>query len=132
MKYTQLIGFIAAIALIVICFLPWCTIESIQVTLNGRDGYVNENLNFGKQYISHTFFAVILMILFAINKIWTKRTNIFIAFLNLGWACKNFILFSLCRTGICPTIHPALYLLPGISILIQIMTFLPTLQVKKL
>ncbi len=131
MKYAQLIGFLAAVALIAICFLPWCTVETIHVTLNGKNGYVNENLNFGIQYIPHTFFAIILMSLFAINKVWAKRTNIFIAFLNLGWAIKNYILFSLCRTGICPTIHPALYLLPGIAILIQIMTFLPKLQVEK-
>ncbi len=131
MKYSQIIGLIASIALIVICFLPWCTVESIPITLSGKDGYVNENLNFGKQYIPHSFFAILLIAFFSINQIWSKRTNIIIGFLNLGWAFKNYILFSLCRTGVCPTIHPALYLLPILAIIIQVMTFLPKLQVKR-
>ena len=131
MKYSQIIGLLASIALIGICFLPWCTVESIPITLSGQYGYVNDNLNFGKQYIPHGFFAILFISFFIVNKVWAKRANIFIGFLNLGWAFKNFILFSLCRTGVCPTIHMALYLLPVLAIIIQVMTFLPKLQMKR-
>lgn len=131
MKYSQIIGILASIALIGICFMPWVTVESISTTLSGKYGYVNENLNFGSQYIPHTFFAIILIGCFSVNKIWAKRTNIFVAFINLGWAFKNYILFSLCRAGVCPSIHPALYFLVAIAIIIQVMTFLPSLRVKK-
>ena len=130
MKYSQLIGFIASLLLICICFLPWTVVDSLHISLSGLNGYVNENLNFGKQYIPHTFFAVILAFLFYTNKIWSKRTNSFVAFLNLGWAVKNFILFSLCRTGICPSVQPALYALLALALIIQVMTFLPKMEVE--
>ena len=131
MKYSQTIGSILSLAIIAICFLPWCIVDSLRISISGLNGYVNENLNFGKQIIPHTFFAVLLIFFFSQQKVWAKRTNIFIAFLNLGWAFKNFILLSLCRTGICPEIKPALYFLPIIAILIQVMTFLPKMKVEQ-
>ena len=131
MKYSQTTGIILSIVLIAICFLPWCTVPSLNISVSGVNGYVNENLNFGRQIIPHTFFAVLLIIFFSLQKVWSKRTNIFIAFLNMGWAFKNFILLSLCRTGICPSIQPALYFLPAIAILIQIMTLTPRLKVEQ-
>ena len=131
MKYSQTIGSILSLAIIAICFLPWCIVDSLQISISGLNGYVNENLNFGRQIIPHTFFAVLLILFFSLNKIWAKRTNIFISFLNLGWAFKNYILFSLCRTGICPAVQPALYCLPAIALLIQIMTFVPKMKVEQ-
>ena len=131
MKYSQTSGIILSLTLIAICFLPWCTVESLHISVNGVNGYVNDNLDFGKQVIPHTFFAVLLIFFFSQQKVWAKRANIFIAFLNLGWAFKNFILLSLCRTGICPEIKPALYCLPILAIMIQVMTFLPKMKVEQ-
>ena len=131
MKYSQLTGIIASFLIIALCFMPWCTVESLHISISGVKGYVNDNLNFGRQIIPHTFFAILLIIFFSINTTWAKRTNIFVAFLHLGWAFKNYILFTLCRTGICPSIQPALYCLPALAILIQVMTLLPKLKVEQ-
>ena len=130
MKYSQLTGIIASLLIIIICLFPWCTVDSLHITISGTQGFVNENLNFGRQIIPHTFFALLLILFFSVNKVWAKRTNIFVAFLQLGWAFKNYILFTLCRTGICPEIQPALYCLPVLSILIQIMTLVPKMKVE--
>ena len=131
MKYSQSIGITAAICLVMLCFLPWCTVDSLHIVLTGRYGRVNENLNFGRQIIPQTFFSILMVICFATPRVWAKRTNIFVSFMNLGWALKNYILFSLCRTGICPSVQPALYAVLGLSVLIQVMSLLPSLKVKK-
>ena len=129
MKYSQIIGIIAALLLIVSCFLPWIEIAALHKTLNGVNGYVNNNITFGTQIKPHSFFCIIAIILFLINKIWAKRTNIFFCFLSLSWAIKNFILFSVCRPE-CPTIKIGLYLLVGFAVIMQIMSFLPKMKIE--
>ena len=49
MKYSQHIGIIAALLLIASCFLPWIEIAALHKTLNGLNGYVNNNITFGTQ-----------------------------------------------------------------------------------
>ncbi|MDE3237188.1 MAG: hypothetical protein KGO81_14660 [Bacteroidota bacterium] len=131
MKHSQTIGIVAVFLLIGVCFLPWIYIPSLQLTLDGFHGKVNNELTFGKQGLAHLFFAVPLVLFFLIHKIWAKRTNIFIGFLNLGWAIKNFILFNMCRMGECPQVKLGLYLMIILAILIQVMTFLPKMEIKQ-
>jgi len=60
-----------------------------------------------------------------IPKIWAKRINIFIAAINLALAIKNYILFTMCREGICPEKKAGIYLLLLVSIFLLAMTFFP-------
>ncbi len=131
MKYSQQIGIIASALVIAICFLPWVEVPSLHLTLNGIHGKVNDGLTFGTQIKAHSFFCIIMIALFLIPKLWAKRTNIFFAVLHLGWAIKNYIIFSMCRQGECPEIKPALYLLVTLAVIIQFMTFLPNLEIKE-
>ena len=131
MKHSQLIGIAACICLITVCFCPWIEVASLQQTFNGINGYVNKDVSFGKQVLSHSFFCVLLCIFFLIPKVLAKRINIFIALVNMGWAFKNYILFSMCRQGECPIVKPALYLLVVFAIIIQVMTFLPKSELPK-
>ena len=131
MKYSQQIGIIASLLVIAICFLPWIEVPSLHLVLNGLKGKVNNELTFGTQWKSHAFFCLIMIVLFLIEKVWAKRANIFFAVLHLGWSIKNYILFSMCRSGECPDVQPALYILVILAITIQIMTFLPTLTIKQ-
>ncbi len=130
MKYSQHIGIIACLLVIGSCFLPWVDVPSLHLVLNGINGKVNNELTFGQQWKAHSFFCVLMMLLFLIPTVWAKRTNIFFAVLHLGWSIKNYILFSMCRSGECPEIKPALYLLVVLAIIIQVMTFLPKLELK--
>ena len=129
MKYSQTIGIIAAFLLIGTCFLPWIEISNLNITINGLHGFVNEKFTFGTQIKPHTFFAVIAIVLFLLNNLWAKRTNIFICFLNISWAIKNFILMSMCRPE-CPTIKPGLYLLVFFAAVMLFMSFLPKINIK--
>lgn len=129
MKYSQQIGIVAALALIGICFLPWIYIPSINSSLNGINAKVNDALTFGKPIQLHATFCILLILLFSINKLWAKRVNLFLGFLNLSWAIKNYIIFSMCRPD-CPEIKPALYLLVALAFIIQVATFLPKVKLK--
>jgi hypothetical protein len=131
MKYSQLIGTAASLLVIGICFLPWIEVYSLHLMLSGWYGKVDNELNFGQQGISHTLFCLIMIILFQVPRIWAKRTNIFIAALHLGWALKNYLIFSMCRLGECPIVKPALYLLLFLALFIQVMTFLPQLEINE-
>jgi len=129
MKYSQQIGVLAALLLIASCFLPWIEIVAINKTLNGVNGYISNTITFGTQIKPHSFFCLLAIILFSIDKIWAKRTNIFICFLSLSWAIKNYILFTICRPE-CPTVKIGLYLLLFFAIIMQIMSFLPTTKIE--
>lgn len=131
MKYSQHIGIFASLLVIGLCFLPWIEVPSLQLILNGINGKVNSSLTFGTQVKPHSFFCVIMILLFLIPKIWAKRANIFFAVLHLGWSIKNFILFSMCRFGECPNIKPALYLLVVFAVIIQVTTFLPKINIQQ-
>lgn len=131
MKYSQTIGIAAALLVIGICFLPWVEVPSLHLVLSGINGRVNNELTFGEQWKAHSFFCVLMIIFFLIPTVWAKRTNIFFAVLHLGWSIKNYILFSMCRSGECPEIKPALYLLIVLAVVIQIMALLPKLEIKE-
>ncbi len=130
MKYSQSIGIVAALALIGICFLPWIYVPSLNLTLDGLHGKINDNLTFGKQWKPHTLFCVIMIAFFLIPTVWAKRTNLFIGFVNLGWAIKNLIIFCMCRPE-CPEVKPALYILVALAVILQLCAFLPKLQMKE-
>lgn len=131
MKYTQTIGIVAAFLLIAMCFLPWVTIAEFNITLSGINGYVREGLTFGKQIIAHTFFAVAAIIFYLLPYVWAKRVNLFVTFLNLSWAIKNYIIFTICRQGICPEKKPAIYFLVFFAFVMLLASMLPKIKLKK-
>ena len=124
MKYSQYIGVVSCLALIGVCFLPWSQITELNIMLSGVNGYISPILDYGKQVYAHSFLILLVMAGFIFRPIWIKRSNVFIAAVNLALAFKNFILFSLCREGICPEKKAGLYLLILFSIIIQLMTLL--------
>lgn len=130
MKYSQQIGVIAALALIGVCFMPWIYVEQLNLTLNGLNGKISDSLTFGRQFIPHTFFCCVLIILFLVPKVWAKRVNLFFGFLNLSWAIKNYIIFSMCRPN-CPQVKAGLYLLVAIALVIQVCVFLPKIAISQ-
>jgi hypothetical protein len=131
MKYSQLIGIAAAIGVIIACFLPWCYIPSLKLSLDGFHGTLTERLDFGKQGKAHVVLSVICLVFFALPKIWAKRTNMLIAGINLSLAIKNYIIFSMCRNAECPEVKPALYLLLFFAVVMFVMTLLPKIDLGK-
>lgn len=129
MKYSQQIGIVAALALIAVCFMPWIEIPTLKIVLSGTNGKVNDALTFGRQVVPHTVYCSLLILFFIVQKVWAKRFNLFLGFINFCWAIKNYIIFSMCRPE-CPEIKPALYLLVFFAFIILLATFLPKIKLK--
>ncbi len=131
MKYTQYIGIVAAIVLVVICSLPWVYIPSLQIYLTGINGKASAELNFGSQIKPHAFLATLMIVCFYVSRIWAKRLNVFLAPINLAWAIKNFLIFSMCRGGECPEKQTALYGLVFCASMMMAASLFPKMLVKK-
>jgi L-lactate permease len=110
--------------------MPWIYLPNLNLTLSGLHGRVNADGTFGTQWKPHTFFCAIMIVFFLVEKVWAKRTNLFVAFFNLGWAIKNFIIFSMCRPE-CPEVKPGLYLLVTFAVVVQVCTFLPKMKIDQ-
>ncbi|MFN3667015.1 MAG: hypothetical protein ACK4S0_12690 [Sediminibacterium sp.] len=126
MKYSQQIGIVAAITLIVLCFFPWSIVTSKQLVISG---FAAEGTSFGRPGLFHAIFCSASILFFAIPRIWAKRTNVFIGAINLAWAIRNYILVSSCMLGECPEKQPALYAILALAILIQLMVLFPKIPV---
>jgi len=127
MKYSQLIGIIAAIVVIVVCHFPWTFIESKNLTIYGM--YAPDT-NFGKPGLMNIIVSAFSIILFAVPRLWAKRTNLFVTMFNLAWSIRNYILVATCLMGECPVKKPALYLLVIFSVVMMLMAFSPKLTIK--
>ena len=128
MKYSQRIGIVATIALMAVCFLPWVYIASKQITVSG---FIAVGTSFGKPGLLNFIMCVVMLVMFAVPAIWAKRTNVFIAALNLAFSIRNFIVLPFCIAGECPEKKPGLYLLVALAVIIQAMALLPKMDVTK-
>ena len=128
MKYTQTIGIIASLIVLICSFLPWSIVVSQQITISG---FATEGTRFGKPGMFLNFFTIIAIVLFLIPAIWAKRTNIFIGAIVFTWSLRNYILVSTCLMGECPEKQPALYTLVIASGVVMVMSLLPKLNTLK-
>lgn len=126
MKYSQLIGCLAVVALALICYLPWSVIPERNIIITGMSS--PDFTKFGKPGLMHFVLGVPLILFFIISKIWVKRVNVFIAAINLAWSARNYTLLSTCYMGECPQVKVALYISIFLCACILIMTFLPDLR----
>ena len=107
MRLIKPLGFLAGIALILACFLPWVIIETGNITVTGMQA---KGTNFGKPGMFHIVFAVIYLVLLAIPRIWSRRVNMLFTAFNMAWAIRNYLLVSTCYGGECPQKQFGLYL----------------------
>ena len=77
------------------------------------------------------FFAVGSILLIYIDKIWAKRTHIFLAALNIGYLIKTYILFTSCYNAYCPEKKFGLYLLILSSVMLMIVSIFPDTEVEE-
>lgn len=128
LKYSQTIGFIAAIAVIGLCFLPWVIIDSKGLVITGMNA---RGTDFGTPGKVNIFFSAIMSIFFLLPKIWAKRTNVFLGAMHFSWSIRNYILLTSCLVGICPEKQWALVALVFFSAIGLLMTFFPKIDVNK-
>jgi hypothetical protein len=130
MKYSNYIGVAAAVALIVMCFLPWVVIPTLNVTLTGLNSEINKDANFGRQIIPHAFFCIVMSVCFLLPYVSVKRANVLFGAIHFAWAIKNYYVFTTCRLGDCPEKKIGIYGVVLFAFIMLIMSFLPKLKVK--
>jgi hypothetical protein len=128
MKYSQYIGILACLVVLICSFLPWSIVVSEQITISGFD---TKGTSFGRPGLFLNFFTVIALMFFVKPFIWAKRTNIFIGAIVFAWSVRNYILVSTCLMGECPVKQPALYALVAASFVVMMMTLLPKINTTK-
>ncbi|MEO6836989.1 MAG: hypothetical protein ABI261_05230 [Ginsengibacter sp.] len=127
MKYYKQIGFAASLLLVVSCFLPWAYYPDLHKSFTG---FFSEHGAYGKPGKVFIFFAVCSLILIFIDKLWAKRTLIFIAAFNIGYLIRTYILYTTCYNTFCPQKEYGIYLLMLSCTVLLVISFLPNLKLK--
>jgi len=128
MKYYKLIGFSACILLVISCFLPWTYYADLNKSFTG---FFTEQNIYGKPGKVFIFFAVCSAVFIFLDKIWAKRTLVFLAALNIGYLIKTYVLFTTCYSAICPQKLYGLYLLILSCIVLTIVSIFPNLKLQE-
>lgn len=128
MKFSKWIGVIAAIALIVVCFMPWTYHADVQKNFTG---FFSEKDAYGKPGKFLIIFSVISILLFIVPKIWAKRTNLFVTGIMLAYAIKTYIMYTSCYNAYCPEKKAGIYLVVLLSVIQFVMSLFPDVKIKQ-
>lgn len=126
MKWIKWTSILAAIMLIMSCFIPWVIIESKNITITGLDVA-------GLAYGHYGYFliplAVIFIVLQTINKIWASRLNVAVGALiiTISFAC---LWIFRCEYGECPQKQTGLYVMFASSAIVFIGSLLPDIKLR--
>ena len=119
------IGIVAAITLIISCFMTWVVVQSKNITVSGVDA---TGTNFGKPGYFHLIMVAFFLVFSLLPRAWAKRANLLVAALNMAWAIRNYFLVTTCRGGDCPEKHIAIYLILLTSLLMLAASMFPDLK----
>jgi hypothetical protein len=128
MKYSMSVGIIAALVLIVACFIPWSYHPDIDKTFTGFFSQANA---YGKPGKAIIFFSVLSIVLFIIPKIWAKRFNVLVTAITIAYCLRSFVLFTSCAGGVCPEKKVGIFLILISSAIMLVAALLPDLKLKE-
>ncbi|HLY69818.1 MAG TPA: hypothetical protein VKR53_08810 [Puia sp.] len=127
MKYSMLVGILAAALLIISCFIPWTYYPDIDKTFTGFFSQANA---YGKPGKAIIFFSILSIILFIIPTIWAKRLNVLITAITIAYCIRSYALFTGCAGGVCPEKKIGIFSIIVFSTLMIIAALLPDLKLK--
>ena len=126
MRYSQWLGMLVLVLLIVSCFLPWTYHPDLNKNFTG---FFSENNVYGKPGRVLIVMAVLSGLCFLFPRVWAKRINFFICAVIVAYAVRNFIIFSGCYRGICPEKLMGLWLMMIGAILALLMAVFADLKI---
>ena len=125
MRYSKWLGTVAAVLLILACFLPWAYYPDVHKKFTG---FFSEGNRYGRPGKFFVFFAILSIFLFWFPRVWAKRTNMFITAILIAFAIRCYILFASCYLGICPEKETGLYLMVVAPVLMAIAAIFPDMK----
>lgn len=126
MKYSNWLGVVFCVVLVIASFNPWVYIVSKDITFTGMNRALPA---FGRPGLLHVVLGTAAALCFLIPKIWAKKSNIFICAVNLGWNVRNLILIPACSYGECPERKAWMLIALAASILMLVLSFLPDIKI---
>lgn len=126
MKYYKIIGIIACTLLVISCFLPWTYYADLNKSFTG---FFTEQNIYGKPGKVFIFLAVSSAILILLDKIWAKRTLLFITAINVAYLIKTYVLFTTCYNTICPQKEYGFFVLMLSVIMLIVVSLFPDTEV---
>ncbi|RYD83234.1 MAG: hypothetical protein EOP53_01435 [Sphingobacteriales bacterium] len=128
MKYSKWIGLAAAVALIIVCFMPWTYHADVQKNFTG---FFSQNEAYGKPGKFLIIFSVMAAAFFLLPRIWAKRMNFFVTGIMLAYAIKTYILYTSCYNAYCPEKRLGIYLVVALAVLQFMMSLFPDMKINK-
>ena len=128
MRYSNYIGILAGLLMLVAATFPWIYIASIKATVSGFGSATVTK--FGVPVLMNIIMLVLNVVFFLIPRLWAKRINPFIASIGFAWALRNLLLLSTCRNGECPERFIWLYIYFVAALVVLIMTLVPEIKIK--
>ena len=128
MKYLKWTGVLAALLLIVTCFIPWAYYADVKEHFTG---FFSHDNNYGKPGKFFVSLGIIFLVLTFIPKVWARRVNLFIAALLVAYAIKTYILFTSCYKAYCPQKEAGIYLLLICTVIILIASVFPDMKIEE-
>ena len=127
-KILHWLGLAACITLILSSFLPWCYYADLNQTFTGFYSYQN---SYGKPGLLLTILSVLIFVFMLIPKIWSRRANLFLCALCVGYAIKSYVLFTACYRASCPDKKVGLYLMLISIFFMLLAAILPDLKLGR-
>jgi hypothetical protein len=128
MRWMKWIGIIASGILIASCFIPWVVISYKNIVVSGVE---STGTIYGRPVYFNFVLAIFYIFFSFIDRVWSKRCNLFIVAINMAWAIRNYIMVTTCYAGECPDKKLGLYLMLGASAGMLLGAFFPGIKLKE-
>ena len=133
-KILEKVGIAACILLFISCFMPWAYYADAHISNEAErtfTGFYSFGNNYGKPGKMLVGIGAIALVLMLLPKIWSKRTNLFVCALGVGYAVKSFVLYTSCYNAYCPEKKAGIFLMLISTIVMLIASAFPPLELKQ-
>lgn len=108
MTFSQKVGLVSCILILVSLFLNWAWYPDIQKYFTA---FFTEGNHYGKPGIWLSVVAGAGMLFYFIDKPWSQRLNLILAGLSSAYAIRTFLLYTSGYDGYVPVAQPGIYLM---------------------
>jgi hypothetical protein len=127
LKILHWVGVLAAVTLIVCCFMPWTFYPDINKTFTG---FFSEQNEYGKPAVFLISIAIGSLVFTMLPQLWVKRTNMFWCALGVGYAVKTYILYTSSYGAFSPEKRIGIYLMLFAAITMLFAALFPDVKMK--
>lgn len=135
LKILYWLGIAACLLLVIACFLPWCYYADANIVTDAErtfTGFYSYKNSYGKPGKFLTAISIIALLLMLLPRIWAKRVNLFVCALGVGYAIKEYVLYTSCYNAYCPEKKAGIFLMLAATIIMLIASVFPDLQLNKI